>query len=102
MDNKKVDPNIPEHIPSSCTDKLSLRLQPWRRTIVEFCAKNNKTSMTDEILKAIDLYFIQESKKNKWELLNRSKYKYVELDLISWKKNQLLEKLKQKYATPNT
>jgi hypothetical protein len=84
MDIHTIDPNIPKHIPSSCTEKLSLRLQPWRRTIVEFCAKQNKTSMTDEILKAIDLYFIDQSRKNKWELSEKSKDKYKRLDLFNW------------------
>jgi hypothetical protein len=85
MDIHTIDPNIPKHIPSSCTEKLSLRLQPWRRTIVEFCAKQNKTSMTDEILKAIDLYFLDQSRKNKWELSEKSKKRFRQLDLYDWK-----------------
>ena len=84
MDIHATDPNIPKHIPSSCTKKLSLRLQPWRRTIVEFCAKLNKTSMSDEIIKAIDLYFIDQASKNKWELTEKSKQRYLKLDLFSW------------------
>jgi len=88
MDNQTIDINIPNHIPSSCTEKLSLRLQPWRRTIVEFCAKQNKTSMTDEILKAIDLYFTDQARQNKWELTERSKDKYKQLDLFKWDKKE--------------
>jgi len=83
MDIQTIDPNIPKHIPSSCTEKLSLRLQPWRRTIVEFCAKQNKTSMSEELLKAIDLYFIEATLKNKWDLTERSKQKYIQLELFS-------------------
>jgi len=88
MDIQTKDSNIPKHIPSSCTEKLSLRLQPWRRTIVEFCAKQNKTSLTGEILKAIDLYFIDQSKRNKWELKEKAKDKYRQLDLLRWDRNK--------------
>jgi hypothetical protein len=84
MDIHTIDPNIPKHIPSSCTEKLSLRLQPWRRTIVEFCAKQNKTSMTDEIIKAIDLYFIDQAKRNKWELAVKAKNKFIQMNLFLW------------------
>lgn len=84
MNPLNVVSQIPVHIPSSCTEKLSLRLEPWRRTIVEFCAKQNKTSMSEEVLKAIDLYFIQESKRHKWDLLERSKEKYLKLNLFNW------------------
>jgi hypothetical protein len=88
MDIPTSAPNTPKHIPSSCTEKLSLRLEPWRRTIVEFCAKQNKTSLTDEILKAIDLYFLEYTKRNKWELLHRSKEKYIQMSLFDWSKER--------------
>lgn len=38
--------------------------------------------MTDEILKAIDLYFVDQYKRNKWELKERSKEKYLQLELF--------------------
>ena len=74
---------IPQHIPSDCSEKLSLRVQPWRRTIIEFCAKRNNSSLSQEIVKAIDLYFINDGRFNKWELLERSKQKYIQLELFN-------------------
>jgi len=75
---------IPKQIPSTCTERAAVRLEPWRRNILEYLAEENKTTMTDEILKAIDLYFIRKGKIRRSETTRLAKEKYQNLELWNW------------------
>ena len=75
---------IPKHIPSTCTERAAVRLEPWRRHILEYLAAENRTTMTDEILKAIDLYFIRKGKIRRSETTRLAKAKYEQLELWNW------------------
>ena len=77
--------SIPSNIPPSCTETLSLRLEPWRRIIVEYCAKQNKHTMTQEILAAIDEHFLRAWKGGKREAAHKAKEKFQQLNLMEWK-----------------
>ena len=72
---------IPKHIPSTCTERAAVRLEPWRRKIIEYLAAENKTTMTDEILKALDLYFIRKGKIRRSETTRLAKEKYHRIGL---------------------
>jgi len=76
---------IPPQIPVTCTETLSLRLEPWRRIIVEYCAKQNKQTMTQEILAAIDEHFLKTWKGSKREAAYKAKEKFQQLNLMEWK-----------------
>lgn len=78
---------IPNNIPSTCTERAAVRLEPWRRKILEYLAEENKTTMTDEILKAIDLYFIRKGKIRRSETTRLAKRKYEELELWNWEQS---------------
>jgi hypothetical protein len=80
---------IPKHIPSTATERAAVRIEPWRRNILEYLAEENKTTMTDEILKAIDLYFIRKGKIRRSETTRLAKQKYELLELWNWKKEDL-------------
>jgi len=75
---------IPKHIPSTATERAAVRIEPWRRNILEYLAEENKTTMTDEILKAIDLYFIRKGKIRRSETTRLAKEKYQQLGLCNW------------------
>jgi len=75
---------IPKNIPSTCTERAAVRLEPWRRNILEYLAEENKTTMSDEILKAIDLYFIRKGKIRRSETTRLAKQKYEQLELWNW------------------
>jgi hypothetical protein len=75
---------IPKHIPSTCTERAAVRLEPWRRNILEYLAAENRTTMTDEILKAIDLYFIRKGKIRRSETTRLAKEKYEKLELWNY------------------
>jgi hypothetical protein len=77
---------IPRHIPSTATERAAVRLEPWRREILEYLAAENRTTMTDEILKAIDLYFIRKGKIRRSETTRLAKQKYQQLELWNWEK----------------
>ena len=79
---------IPTHIPPSCTETLSLRLEPWRRIIIEYCAAENRTSMSKEILKAIDHHFLRSWKGGKRQEALLAKQKFQEMNLLQWKEGQ--------------
>jgi hypothetical protein len=79
---------IPKHIPSTCTERAAVRLEPWRREILEYLAAENRTTMTDEILKAIDLYFIRKGKIRRSETTRLAKQKYEQLELWNWEQIQ--------------
>ena len=82
---------IPRHIPSTATERAAVRLEPWRREILEYLAAENKTTMTDEILKAIDLYFIRKGKIRRSETTRLAKQKYQQLELWNWdKRNKVI------------
>ena len=53
---------------------------------MEYLAAENKTTMTDEILKAIDLYFIRKGKIRRSETTRLAKQKYQQLELWNWEK----------------
>jgi hypothetical protein len=75
---------IPKHIPSTCTERAAVRLEKWRRNILEYLAEENKTTMSDEILKALDLYFIRKGKIRRSETTRLAKEKYQQLELWNW------------------
>ena len=77
---------IPRHIPSTSTERAAVRLEPWRRDILEYLAAENRTTLTDEILKAIDLYFIRKGKIRRSETTRLAKQKYEQLELWNWGK----------------
>ena len=77
---------IPRHIPSTATERAAVRLEPWRREILEYLAAENRTTLTDEILKAIDLYFIRKGKIRRSETTRLAKQKYEQLELWNWGK----------------
>ena len=77
---------IPRHIPSTATERAAVRLEPWRRDILEYLAAENRTTLTDEILKAIDLYFIRMGKIRRSETTRLAKQKYEQLELWNWGK----------------
>jgi hypothetical protein len=77
---------IPRHIPSTATERAAVRLEPWRRDILEYLAAENRTTLTDEILKAIDLYFIRKGKIRRSETTRLAKQKYEQLELWNWGK----------------
>ena len=79
---------IPRHIPSTATERAAVRLEPWRREILEYLAAEHKTTMTDEILKAIDLYFIRKGKIRRSETTRLAKKKYEQLELWNWEQIQ--------------
>jgi hypothetical protein len=79
---------IPAQIPVNCTETLSLRLEPWRRIIIEYCAAQNKTTLTKEILKAIDVHFLRSWKGGKRQEAHLAKQKFQEMNLIKWKEEQ--------------
>ena len=81
---------IPAQIPITCTETLSLRLEPWRRIIVEYCAAQNKTTLTQEILKAIDVHFLRSWKGGKRQEAHLAKQKFQEMNLLHWKDEQIL------------
>jgi hypothetical protein len=78
---------LPKHIPSTCTERAAVRLEKWRRNILEYLAEENKTTMTDEILKAVDLYFIRKGKIRRSETTRLAKEKYQQIGLWGWKNN---------------
>lgn len=80
---------IPAQIPVTCTETLSLRLEPWRRIIVEYCAAHNKTTLTQQILKAIDVHFLRSWKGGKRQEAHLAKEKFKEMNLLQWKEEQL-------------
>jgi len=80
--------SIPPQIPPTCTETLSLRLEPWRRIIVEYCANQNKTTMTKEILKAIDVHFLRSWKGGKRREAQLAKEKFQVMNLLEWKETQ--------------
>jgi hypothetical protein len=79
---------IPAQIPVTCTETLSLRLEPWRRIIVEYCAAQNKTTLTQEILKAIDVHFLRSWKGGKRQEAQLAKEKFKQMNLWEWKEEQ--------------
>ncbi len=79
---------LPKHIPSTCTERAAVRLEKWRRNILEYLAEENKTTMTDEILKAIDLYFIRKGKIRRSETTRLAKEKYQNLELWNWREKK--------------
>jgi hypothetical protein len=75
---------IPRHIPSTATERAAVRLEPWRREILEYLAAENRTTLSDIILKSLDLYFIRKGKIRRSEITKLAKNKYEELELWNW------------------
>ena len=91
--NKVIHMNqIPSQIPVTWTETLSLRLEPWRRIIVEYCAAQNKTTLSQEILKAIDAHFLRSWKGSKRQEAHLARQKFQEMNLLQWKEeHQMLD-----------
>jgi hypothetical protein len=60
-------------------------LEPWRRIIVEYCASQNNSTLTKEILKAIDVHFLRSWKGGKRQEAQLAKQKFQEMNLWEWK-----------------
>jgi len=79
---------IPRHIPSTATERAAVRLEKWRRNILEYLAEENKTTLSDVILKSLDLYFIRKGKIRRSETTRLAKQKYEQLELWNWEQIQ--------------
>jgi predicted HicB family RNase H-like nuclease len=46
----------PEQIPSNCTEKFNVRIEPWRKRFFESFAQKKKKSMSKFFLEMMDFY----------------------------------------------
>jgi hypothetical protein len=71
------------------SEKLSFRLPRWQKDIVDFVSKKESLNQTDVIRNSINNYFLQASTESKGELKQKTKERYVQMDLFEWaEKNQ--------------
>ncbi len=47
---------MPKQIPTNCTAKFNVRVQPWRKQVLTRLAKTNRTSMSKVVLRMMDFY----------------------------------------------
>jgi len=66
------------------TEKLSFRLPRWQKDIVDFVSEKEKLNKTDVIRNSINNYFLQASTSSKGELRQKTKERYVQMDLFEW------------------
>ena len=88
---------IPRHIPSTATERAAVRLEPWRRDILEFLADESKTTLSDVILKSLDLYFIRKGRIRRSETTRLAKEKYNQLQI--WDRKEKYNNIKENGTT---
>jgi hypothetical protein len=80
------NPNI--NFNSTRTKKVSVRLPKWRRTIIEYCAEELQSSITDIVSRAIESYFLLKEIPNREETTQEAKDKMVQMDLFKWERER--------------
>jgi hypothetical protein len=79
---------------SRSTNKVSVRLPEWQRDIVNYCSLEESASLTDTIKNSINHYFLSLKKPNKCELKQKSREKYIQLDLFEWAEKNNIQTIK--------
>jgi hypothetical protein len=70
------------------SEKLSFRLPRWQKDIVDFISEKENLNQTDVIRNSINNYFLQASTYSKGELRQKTKERYVQMDLFEWAKTR--------------
>jgi hypothetical protein len=66
------------------SEKLSFRLPTWQKDIVDFVSERENIKPADVIRRSINNYFLHSSSSSTGELRQKTKEKYVQLDLFDW------------------
>lgn len=84
MTTKTINEN--STLSSFNSEKLSFRLPRWQKDIVDFISEKERVNQTDVIRNSINNYFLQASTSSKGELRQKTKERYVQMDLFEWGK----------------